>query len=350
MALALAHDRPLAPMTTLGLGGSARCFVEARAREDIVEALVHAEAQRLPVRVLGGGSNLIVADEGFAGLVVRMATRGVTVARHHDHALVSAEAGESWDALVERAIAEDLRGVECLTGIPGLVGATPIQNVGAYGQEVAEVIDAVEVLDRDRLQTVWLSAQACGFGYRDSRFKREPEAFVVLSVRFKLATVGAPELRYPELARALAARGATPSLREVQRTVRALRAHKGMLIEAGWEPSAGSFFTNPIVTADQAEQVVARALAAGVISEARALPRFAAGGDRVKLSAGWLIEHVGVTKGLARGAVGVSGKHALALVHRGGGTTSDLMALAAWIQQQVIRVFGVALAIEPVRW
>ena len=350
MALALVHDRPLAPLTTLGLGGTAHSFVEARTREDIFEVLALARAQALPVGVLGGGSNLVVPDDGFRGLVLQVATRGIARSVVGDYVLLTAQAGESWDELVGRAVDENLYGIECLTGIPGCVGATPIQNVGAYGQEVAQVIEAVEVLDRARGEVAWLSAAACGFGYRDSRFKRSPDAFVVLAVRFRLATRGAPALGYPELARAIAARAAMPALRDVQACVRELRSRKGMLIEPGWEPSAGSFFTNPIVTAAQARDVALRAQSSGAIAVAQDMPQFIQSDGRVKLSAGWLIERAGIARGTTSGGVGVSAKHALALVHRGGGSTRDLLALAESIQRRVTERFGVALEIEPVRW
>ncbi|MET0344151.1 MAG: UDP-N-acetylmuramate dehydrogenase [Polyangiales bacterium] len=350
MALSVARGEALGPRTTLGLGGAAACFVEAQTRDVVHDALAYAREHALPVHVLGGGSNLIVPDAGVSGLVLHVATRGVEVNAHHDHAMLTVEAGESWDALVARSVEAGLLGVECLTGIPGLVGATPIQNVGAYGQEVSEVIDAVEVLDRQTYLTAWLSARECGFGYRDSRFKREPERFVVLAVRFRLATSGRPTLRYPELQRAVAARSATPSLHEVVETVRALRASKGMLIDASFEPSAGSFFTNPVVSVREADDVLARARARGTIVETRELPRFDAGSGRVKLSAGWLIERAGIVKGLRRGPVGVSSLHALALVHHGGGTTEALMALADEVRQCVAAAFGVMLEIEPVRW
>lgn len=345
MALATESERSLAPLTTLGLGGAAARFVEADTREVLFEALALGEGLGLDVRVLGGGSNLVVADDGVPGLVVRMATRGIALERSASHAALTAEAGESWDALVERAVREGLFGVECLTGIPGTVGATPIQNVGAYGQEVSDVIEAVEVLDRQRRQTHWLAAADCGFGYRTSRFKREPARFVVLAVRFRLQTEGLPRVRYAELARALAG-DPRPSLRTVQQTVRALRAQKGMLIEPGWEASAGSFFTNPIVSEDEAARVAQVASERGFGD----VPRHDGGAGRVKLAAGWLIERSGIAKGMRRGVVGVSRHHALALVHHGGGSTRALLDLASEIQQQVYCTFGVQLEIEPVRW
>ena len=352
MLLTISQQRPLAPLTTLQLGGPAEYFVEAADRPTLFDALRWARAAGHAVSVLGGGSNLVVADQGVSGLVVHMATRGLEIVRFDDHALVTAQAGESFQSLVDRVLAEQLAGLECLTGIPGLVGATPIQNVGAYGQEVSETIEAVEVLDRADLSTRWLSAAACGFGYRDSQFKRAPERYLVLAVRYRLATRAAPKLAYPELVRALDLRHAQPSLREVADVVWALRASKSMVLDPKDENgrSAGSFFTNPIVSNAEAERVRQQAVAQGMVKSLDEVPCYAADADSKKLAAGFLIERAGVHKGLRMGAVGVSSRHALSLVHHGGGSTAELLALASEIQQRVQRVFGIQLQIEPVRW
>jgi len=343
-------DHPLAALTTLNLGGSAAYYVEVAQRDELHEALAWARARELAVGILGGGSNLIVGDAGFAGLVVRMATRGVELTRDEQSATLTVQAGESWDDLVSLAVDEGLSGIECLSGIPGSVGATPIQNVGAYGQEVSDVVLAVEVLERSTGLTSWLPASECEFGYRASRFKRDPTRFVVLAVRFVLPQ-GAPQVpRYSELARTLAVRSAAPTLRDIQQAVRSLRANKGMLIEPGWQRSAGSFFTNPIVSADDAARVEREARAQDLLVAGETMPRFAASNDRVKLAAAWLIERSGIKKGLQRGPVGISTQHALALVHYGGGTTRDLLSLATEIQQQVHATFAISLEIEPVRW
>lgn len=346
--LALEHGRALAPLTTLRLGGPAAHFVRAQDRDVLADAVAWAAQNAQPLHVLGGGSNLVIADEGVPGLVLQIATRGTELTREGAHALVTAQAGEVWDDVVEFAVRERLAGIECLSGIPGSTGATPIQNVGAYGQEVSEVIDAVEVLERASGAVSWLRADECAFGYRDSRFKREPERFVVLAVRFRLRTDGMPNVRYAELARAIDA--SPPSLREVQQTVRALRASKGMLVDESFVPSAGSFFMNPIVSVDELELVIDRALARGLIRTREELPRFPAAEQRVKLAAGWLIERAGIQRGLRRGGVGVSSRHALALVHHGGGTTRELLALARELQDQVHLRFGVSLHPEPVHW
>jgi UDP-N-acetylmuramate dehydrogenase len=346
VVLNLEHGRPLAPLTTLGLGGPARHFVEVRARDTLEEALRWAAQAGERVAVLGGGSNLVVADAGFPGLVVRMATRGIALTGE----LLTVQAGEPWEDVVSAALDANLAGLECLTGIPGLAGATPIQNVGAYGQEVSDTLEAVEVLERSTLQTSWLGANDCAFGYRDSRFKHEPERFIVLAARFRLRAGGAPTVRYPELARALGA--GAPSLCEVASTVRSLRASKSMLLDPADENfrSAGSFFMNPIVSEAEAARVKALAVASGIVAQPSEVPSFAAGPGLVKLAAGWLIERAGIAKGMRRGAVGVSTRHALALVHHGGGSTAELLLLAAEIRDQVERTFGITLHIEPVRW
>lgn len=334
---------PLAPLTTLEVGGEARHFVDAGDEPTVVEALRWATERGLPVAILGGGSNVVVSDAGFDGLVIRVAPRG---RRFHPlpdgTTALMAAAGEPWDGLVAEAVARGLAGLECLSGIPGLAGATPIQNVGAYGQEVADTIRTVRVLDRATLQVRELDAIACAFGYRDSRFKREPAAFIVLGVTFALRPGGAPAVRYPELAAALAATAA-PTLADVRAAVLALRARKSMVLRAD-DPnrrSAGSFFTNPIVDTATADQVARRA-------DSAQMPRFAAGPGRVKLSAGWLIEQAGFTKGTRRGAVGISTAHALALVNLGGARADELLALAGEIVAAVRDRLGVTLSPEPV--
>jgi UDP-N-acetylmuramate dehydrogenase len=339
------HGVPLAPLTTFELGGPAAHFTEATDDAAITEALRWAGARDMPVAILGGGSNLVVADAGFDGLVIRVATRGRTFQPLSDGAVgVTAAAGEPWDELVAETVARGLAGLECLSGIPGLAGATPIQNVGAYGQEVAQTIRTVRVLDRETLATSELDAAACVFGYRDSRFKREPHRFVVLAVTFDLRPGGAPALRYPELAAALASTSA-PTLADVRAAVLALRAKKSMVI-APADPnrrSAGSFFMNPIVAAAEADAVARRA---GVAPEA--MPRFPAGPGRVKLSAGWLIERAGFPRGTRRGPVGVSTAHALALVNLGGARTEQLLSFAVEIRDSVQARLGVLLSPEPV--
>jgi len=338
----LVDDVPLAPLTTLELGGRARHLTRAADEASLIAALRWADERRLPVLVLGGGSNVVVSDAGYDGLVVCVASRGLAFAPEDGGEVrVTAQAGEPWDALVAETVQRGLGGLECLSGIPGLAGATPIQNVGAYGQEVAETIRAVRVVERGSWRVSELAPEACGFAYRDSAFKRDPGRHVVLAVTFGLRAGGPPAVRYRELALALAAR-AEPTLADARVAVLALRRSKSMVIDPA-DPnrrSVGSFFTNPIVGAAEAARVAV--LAGGE------MPRWPAGDGLVKLSAGWLIERAGFAKGLRRGPVGISSRHALALVHHGGGTSAALVELAREIRDGVRARFGVTLTAEPV--
>ena len=348
----LRTDVPLAPLTTLELGGRARVLAEVEEECDLVESLRWASREQLPVAVLGGGSNTIVADDGFDGFVVRVALRGIDVRAGHadDRVLVTAAAGESWDDLVDTAVGEGLAGIECLAGIPGTVGATPIQNVGAYGQEVAETIASVRALDRVTLATRVLAPAECGFGYRSSVFRRDPGRFIVLAVTFRLST-GAPGCaRYPEVARALEVAAAAPEAQAVRDAVLALRRSKSMVLDPDDENrrSAGSFFLNPVVPTAIAWRAALAAVAAGVVASADEVPRYPAGEGSTKLSAAWLVERAGFARGTRRGAVGISSRHSLALVHHGGGTAAELVALAREIRTAVAARFGVALQPEPV--
>jgi UDP-N-acetylmuramate dehydrogenase len=345
-APAIAEQIPLAQYTTLELGGPAEYFVRVSDRSALVDALEWARARNLPVQVLGGGSNVVISDQGLPGLTIQVATRGIRITRSGDRVELRAEAGEPWDALVERAIADDLAGLECLSGIPGLTGATPIQNVGAYGQDVSETIRSVELLDRHSLQVVTRTAAECGFGYRSSAFKAEPDRFVVLGVQFALREHGAANVKYAELARAIA--NPEPSLREVREAVLRLRRGKSMVIDPADENrrSVGSFFLNPVVNAEQARDVAARAVAIGSIQSESELPTFAAQGG-VKIPAAWLIERAGFTKGTRKGLAGISTRHALALVNHGG-SSEGLLELARAIRDGVEARFGVRLQPEPV--
>jgi UDP-N-acetylmuramate dehydrogenase len=356
MTLPIRDDVPLAPLTTLELGGNARHLVEAGDDDTVVEALRWAEARGLPALILGGGSNVVIADRGWDGLVIRVATHGrrfaESPATSDGTVTLTAAAGEPWDGVVADTVARGLAGLECLSGIPGLVGATPIQNVGAYGQEVADTIRSVTVVERASKRIAELAPAACAFAYRDSAFKHDPNRFVVLAVTFTLRPGGAPTLRYRELAEALekgGRAGPPPTLAGVRAAVLALRRKKSMLIVDG-DPnrrSVGSFFTNPIVGAAEADAVAARAVAAGLIATPAQMPRWPAPGGAVKLSAGWLIEHAGIRKGHRRGAVGVSTAHALALVNLGGGSTAALLELAREVGDAVHARFAMTLLPEP---
>lgn len=331
----------LADLTTLRLGGPARTFVEARTTEQLVAAVRAADGAGEPVLLVGGGSNLVVADEGFDGTVVRVATRGVSPEQDVcSGAMVRVAAGENWDGLVASAVDRGWVGVEALSGIPGSVGATPIQNVGAYGQEVADTVAWVRCWDRVESAYRTFFAADCGFGYRTSRFKREPGRHVVLEValQLRLGELSAP-IRYPELARVLGIEpGGRAPLRAVREAVLGLRSGKGMVLDAvdhdTW--SAGSFFTNPLLDAGQAATLPAEA------------PRWEQPDGSVKTSAAWLIERAGFSKGHGDGRVALSGKHPLALTNRGSATTGDLLALAGEVRRGVLDRFGVELVNEPV--
>ncbi len=344
MALSMAHAVPLAPLTTLQLGGAAEHLAEIADPADLAAALAWAQARGCPVTVLGGGSNVLVADRGVAGLVIRMVSRGIVEVAGAGTLSIRAAAGECWDDVVALAVARGAAGIECLSGIPGSVGATPIQNVGAYGQEVAQVVTRVRVHDRTCGEIVWMSREDCEFGYRTSVFKREPQRYVVLEVEYALRLGGRVAIGYAELARAV---GPDPSIASVRDTVLGLRASKSMLVDPADENhrSVGSFFTNPIVSAVQADAVREQARSGGLDTE---VPSWPQPDGRVKLAAAWLIEHSGTRKGERHGAVGVSTRHSLALVHHGGGTTSALLELADMIAARVSTRFGIRLALEPV--
>jgi UDP-N-acetylmuramate dehydrogenase len=339
---------PLAGYSTLGVGGPARYFLEAREEADLVAALGWAATRGVSVRVLGGGSNLVVADAGVDDLVVRLVLRGVTHRDVPGGVEVTAAAGEPWDALVARAVEQEWAGLECLSGIPGLAGATPIQNVGAYGQDVSETVVAVRALDRASGGVVTLDREACGFAYRSSAFKtRAPDRYVILSVTYRLVPGGAPAVRYAELTRYLEARGlATPSLAEVRAAVLAIRRTKSMVLDDATDEnrrSCGSFFVNPVVTAADAARVEARAGGAG-------MPRWPERDGRVKLSAAWLIERAGFHRGDTDGPVGLSTRHSLALVAHAGASARDVVRFARRLRGDVESRFGVRLVPEPVFW
>jgi UDP-N-acetylmuramate dehydrogenase len=348
-ALDVRTDVPLAPFCTFGVGGPARAFASVATADDLRAAAAWARARALPLLLLGGGSNLLVADEGFPGLVARLDLRGLAVREERDAVEVTAAAGEDWDALAARAVESGWAGLECLSGIPGRVGATPIQNVGAYGQDVAETIARVRCLDLGTGEVVDLPGDACGFGYRDSRFKGADRGrFAVLSVTYRLRPGGPPAVRYAELARALEGTP-SPALADVRRTVLALRRAKSMVLDPA-DPnrrSAGSFFTNPTVDADAAERVRAAAGRLHGKEVAQAMPAFPADG-RVKLSAAWLIERAGLAKGHGEGPVGLSTKHTLAIVNRGGATAREVVAFARQVRDRVAERFDVRLCPEPV--
>ena len=329
---------PLANHTTFRLGGPARRFVEATTEQQLIDTVADCDSRGEPVLVLGGGSNVLIADEGFDGTVVKVATRGVRAeAADCSGAQLEVAAGEVWDDLVARAVAAQWSGMETLSGIPGSVGAVPIQNVGAYGAEVATLIQRVRTWDRAEGAIRTFAAAECGFGYRDPRFTREKGRHLVLRVDFQLplGELGQP-VRYPELARALGVEvGQRAPAARVRETVLAIRRRKGMVLDANdhdtW--SAGSFFTNPILTPEQAASLPAEA------------PRFSAG-EGVKTSAAWLIQHAGFPAGHGAGPARLSTRHVLALTNRGCSTTADVLALAREIRDVVRERFGITLVPE----
>lgn len=337
----------LGPLTTMGVGGAARYFVEARTEVEVIEALGWAAERGVPVRVLGGGSNLVVADAGFDGLVLAVGLRGVRLSSDLGDAVMTVGAGEPWDGVVAQAVARGLAGLEGLSGIPGSAGATPIQNVGAYGQEVAETIASVRAVERHSRRAREFSAAQCRFAYRESFFKSaRPEHYVVTEVRFALAARAPAPVKYPDLKAELERRAlAEPTLADVRSCVLAVRGAKSMLLDAG-DPngrSCGSFFLNPIVTGEQARRVSDSVAP-------RPTPQYPQPDGRVKLAAGWLIEQSGFAKGLRDGNVGLSSKHALAIVAHEGATAADVRRLAERIRAGVLQRFGVELSPEPNFW
>jgi UDP-N-acetylmuramate dehydrogenase len=335
----------LAPFTTFGIGGPARWFAEAASEAEIAEAGDWARERDVPLFVLGGGSNLLVADEGFPGLVLHVGLKGI----EQEGELFRVAAGEDWDEFVERAVASNYAGVECLAGIPGTVGGTPVQNVGAYGQEVGSVIERVRAFDLVERTFVEFSNAECGFAYRRSRFNAADKGrYIVTRVDYRLRQDGEPLVAYQDLKAHFEGWEKTPTLTEVSAAVRAIRRSKGMLLVDG-DPdcrSAGSFFKNPAVTEEVAERVRKIAESAGV-----PIRIFPVDDGQVKIPAAWLIEQAGFAKGYAMGAAGISTRHTLALINigdgRGGATAKEILALAEKIRAAVEARFGIRLEMEP---
>ncbi|TVL94448.1 UDP-N-acetylmuramate dehydrogenase [Streptomyces sp. SAJ15] len=341
------HDAPLAPLTTFRLGGPATRLVTATTDDDVIAVVREADAAGTPLLIIGGGSNLVISDKGFAGTALRIATTGFTLDGTH----LELAAGENWSEAVARTVEAGLAGIECLAGIPGSAGATPIQNVGAYGQEVSATITEVVAYDRRADEVVTIPNADCGFGYRHSRFKDDPTRFVVLRVRFALEDadgLSAP-IKYGETARVLGVEvGDRVPAATARETVLKLRAGKGMVLDPEdhdtW--SAGSFFTNPILS--EAEHAAFLGRVAERLGPDVAPPAFPAGDGHIKTSAAWLIDKAGFTKGYGDGPARISGKHTLALTNRGRATTEDLLTLAREVRDGVHAAFGVTLVNEPV--
>jgi UDP-N-acetylmuramate dehydrogenase len=342
----LQENVPLAPQTTLQVGGPARFFVQADSPQEVQEAIAFARSRKLELFVLGGGSNLVIADSGWPGLVLKIAIPGIDQRKGHDgKILFEVGAGESWDGIVRGCVAANCAGIECLSGIPGSVGGTPVQNVGAYGQEVSDTIESVQVFDLRDNQVRELCAEACGFAYRTSIFNTsERGRFVVLRVTYALTPGGAPSLEYADLKRHFEGKP-DPTLAEVREAVRQIRARKGMLIVEG-DPdcrSAGSFFKNPVLSVEQHEDLQHRAAAEGL-----SVPSYPALERNRKVSAAWFVEHAGFARGYTLAHAGISSKHALAIVNRGGATAAEILALKDQIQNRVEEIWGIHLQPEPV--
>lgn len=328
----------MAPLTTLKVGGPARFFVRAESESQVVDGFAYAAGNDLDVFVLGGGSNILVSDSGLNGLVIQIALKGT----NFNGSLVTAQAGEDWDTLVASCVERDLAGIECLSGIPGFVGGTPVQNVGAYGQEVSETIVSVRCFDRPSGEIVELDNVDCGFTYRTSIFNStQRDRYVVLAVTYDLSANGTPKIVYKDLKEYFGDR--RPTLVETRETVLRIRRAKSMVIDPA-DPnsrSAGSFFKNPIVEAAKFEKIAAN-------SSQEPVPRFAAGDGKVKIPAAWLIEQAGFQKGYRLGNAGISTNHSLAIVNLGGASASEILALKEKIQDSVMRKFDILLQPEPV--
>jgi UDP-N-acetylmuramate dehydrogenase len=336
----------LAPLTTLRVGGSARYFVRAASVEDVEAAVSFAEDRNLPLFVLGGGSNVLVSDNGWPGLVLQIGISGIDHTHERQTIRLIVGAGEDWDSFVAFCVTRHCAGVECLSGIPGSVGATPVQNVGAYGQEVSQTIASVLVFDLNSKEVREMDAADCEFGYRSSIFNtRERGRYIILRVTYEVRAGGAPSLRYADLQKYFAGRSDAPALADVQKAVLEIRASKGMLITPG-DPdsrSAGSFFKNPVLTTAQFDDLLKKARERNL-----QVPSYPASSQQKKISAAWLVENSGFTKGYVKGRAGISNKHALALVNRGGASAAEITALRDEIQQRVEQQWAIKLEPEPV--
>jgi UDP-N-acetylmuramate dehydrogenase len=342
--LQLRENVPLGPLTTLQVGGPARYLVDAASPDDVREAVDFSGSRELPLFILGGGSNVVVADSGWPGLILRMAIGGIA---EEGPGQFNVGAGEAWDHFVEVAVMKNYAGIECLSGIPGTVGGTPIQNVGAYGQDVSKTIVSVHALDLDTGRFCDIPKADCGFKYRASIFNTSAAGrYVVLRVIYQLNAGGEPMIAYADLQKRFGKQATLPTLAETREAVREIRRGKGMLIEAEQAESyhdnrsAGSFFKNPVVSLELYQELASKYGAQ--------MPKWWGGLNLMKLSAAWLIEQAGFPKGYARGAVGISSKHTLAIINRGGATSKQIVELKNEIVARVEERFGVTLQPEPI--
>jgi UDP-N-acetylmuramate dehydrogenase len=346
----LQENVPLAPYTTLAVGGPARYLVHVADELQAIEALEIAYARSLPVFILGRGSNVLIADSGFPGLVLRMELRGIECPDKETSEIISVAAGEEWDSFISLCVEKNLAGLECLSGIPGSAGATPVQNVGAYGEEVGNAIVSVRALERETLTISEISSAQCHFAYRSSIFNTSHKGkHVVLRVTFALIPGGRATISYPDIKRYFSAYKGHPPLAEVREAVLSTRAAKAMMLKSG-DPdcqSAGSFFKNPIVSEERCLEIEETARIAAGIAAIDAMPRYKISDGQAKISAAWLVERSGFSRGYRRGSVGLSSRHALALVNRGGASAQEIAAFAREIQTRVQETFGIVLETEP---
>jgi UDP-N-acetylmuramate dehydrogenase len=344
--MVITENVSLAPLTTLKVGGAARYFIEATSVAEVSQAIEFSKSANLPLFILGGGSNLVISDAGWPGLVLKVGITGINHRHGHDEVIFEAGAGEDWDKFVGMVVAHNIAGIECLSGIPGSVGASPVQNVGAYGQEVSNTIDSVVALDFRDGQVYELGNEECGFSYRTSIFNTtERGRYIILQVNYSLKHGAEAYVAYADLKKYFAGWSEKPTLANVRDAVRKIRAGKGMLITAGDDDcrSAGSFFKNPILSADQYQALTLRAATKNL-----QIPSYPALDAQRKVSAAWLVEHSGFNRGYGTGPVGISRKHALAIVNRGNATAADIVAFKEDIQQRVEEIWGILLEPEPV--
>jgi len=349
-ALSIRENVTLAPYTTLGVGGPARFLVSVKHEEQVPEALDFARLHACPVFILGSGSNLLVSDAGFPGLIIRMEIRGIQPLDEENSEFVSVAAGEIWDNFVQRCVEQNLAGVECLSGIPGTVGGAPVQNIEAYGQEISDVILSIRSLDRDTNSIEELSGRDCDFGYRTSIFNTtHRDRYIILKVAFSLRPYGKPRILYRDLEDYFSGRSKTPNIGEVRRAVVSIRESKGMLLHQTETDikSAGSFFKNPFLEHKQAVELENALRDKGHLTSTDTLPQYESPSGKIKIPAAWLVERAGFVKGYTSGNVGISSRHALALVNNGGAHAGEFIDLMRQIQEKVHSEFGIDLLPEP---
>lgn len=348
--LKIRENVPLAPLTTIKIGGKARFFVRATEEEEVIEAFNFAKKNEFKIFILGGGSNILVSDKGFDGLVLQIALKGISFHKKKENIVsVKVGAGEDWDEFVNLCVEKNFAGIECLSGIPGFVGGTPIQNVGAYGQEVSETITSVRVFDRKSGELLEFSNSDCCFQYRQSIFNTsEKDRFIVLSVNYSLIENGDPKIVYKDLQNFFGDR--KPTLSETRKAVLQIRASKSMVINEN-DPnsrSIGSFFKNPVVSTEEFEKIKNSIIKKEIVRKEEEIPLFKVDEKNVKIPAAWLIEKSGFTKGFVSGEVGISENHTLAIINRGTASAEDILGLKEKIQKLVETKFGISLQPEPI--